>query len=484
MIPLNLFLNIIAIVSIPALLAIFSYVNPLVVITRRLTAIAYWLQLAAVTYVLFPVLSGRSEHFFMNEYFLIDRLPAYFLVLTTLVVAASLTHANYFFAREDLDEHGFLKRVRLRTFYSFINLFYLSICAVFISNNLGSLWMSIEATSLFSAPLVYFERTKNSLEATWKYLIICSVGIALALLGTVFFFASSQHGNLTEGTLNISSLVAQAPNLNHPLMRLGFIFCLLGYGTKAGIFPLHSWLPDAHSEAPAPASAVLSGALLNTALFGIWRISQIIMASHYHSLIMQMVLGMGAITVLAASLFLIRQQSLKRMWAYSSIENVGLMLVAIGLGSAPLFLLQAINHSLAKVSLFLLSGNIIQASGSKKLFSLHGILKSCPTWGFLLTLSTFAITGAPPFGTFISKMSILAALADHGNWLLVSILLFATSLAFVAISVHIGRVLFGGAKANFKPFNIFQTSFVPGLLLCCSIAMGLVIYPSFWSFFK
>ena len=227
-------------------------------------------------------------------------------------------------------------------------------CAVFISNNLGCLLMHNEATTLFSAPLVYFERTKNALEATWKYVIICSVGIALALLGTVFFFAASQHGLFTEGTLNLTSLIAKASSLNYPLMRLGFIFCLLGYGTKAGIFPLHSWLPDAHSEAPAPASAMLSGALLNTALFGIWRISQIVIASHGHSLIMQMLLDVGVVTVLAAALFLIRQHGFKRMWAYSSVENVGIMLVAIGLGSAPLFLLQAINHSLVKVALFLL----------------------------------------------------------------------------------------------------------------------------------
>jgi hydrogenase-4 component F len=388
------------------------------------------------------------------------------------------------FDHEDSGDHGVLKRSRLRTFYVFINLFFLSMCAVFISNNLGCLWMGIEATTLFSAPLVYFERSKNALEATWKYLIICSVGIALALLGTIFLFAASQHGHLAEGTLNLTSLVEQASNLNYPLMRLGFIFCLLGYGTKAGIFPLHSWLPDAHSEAPAPASAILSGALLNTALFGLWRVTQIVLASNGHHLIIQMVLVMGVITVLAASLFLIRQHGLKRMWAYSSVENVGLMVVAIGLGSAPLFLLQAINHSLVKVSLFLLSGNLVHAGGSKRLFSIHGVIKSCPVWGFLLTLATLAITGAPPFGTFLSKLSILAELARQGSWLLVSVLLFATSLALVAISVHIGRVLFGAPRASFKPFSPLQTSAMPALLLFCSFIMGLVIYPAFWSFIK
>ncbi len=484
MLPTPIFLDLVAIIGLPILLAIFTYINPSVVFTRKITAIAYWLELATLTNVLWPILSGQTDQLVINEYFLVDRLAAFFLIITALVMATALTHAQYFFDHEDAGDHGALKRTRLRTFYFFINLFFLSMCAVFISNNLGCLWMSIEATTLFSAPLVYFERSKNALEATWKYLIICSVGIALALLGTVFFFASSQHGHLTEGTLNLTDLMAQATNLNYPLMRLGFIFCLLGYGTKAGVFPLHSWLPDAHSEAPAPASAILSGALLNTALFGLWRVTQIIIASHSHHLIMQMLLGMGVITVLAASLFLIRQHGLKRMWAYSSVENVGMMIVAIGLGSAPLFLLQAINHSLVKVALFLLSGNIVQAGGSKRLFSLHGIIKSCPAWGFLLTFATLAITGAPPFGTFLSKLSILAALAGRGNWFLVSMLLFSTSLAFVAISVHIGRVLFGAPKAGFKPFHPLQTSLMPTFLLACSLIMGLVIYPAFWSFIK
>ena len=423
MLPTPLFFDLFAVISLPIFLAIFTYINPNVVFTRKLTAIVYWLELTTVTHVLWPVLSGQSNQLVINEYFVVDRLAAFFLIITTLVMATALTHAQYFFDHEDADEHGALKRGRLKAFYFFINLFYLSMCGVFISNNLGCIWMSIEATTLFSAPLVYFERSKNALEATWKYLIICSVGIALALLGTVFFFAASQHGHLTEGTLDLTSLMQQAPNLNYPLMRLGFIFCLLGYGTKAGIFPLHSWLPDAHSEAPAPASAILSGALLNTALFGIWRVTQIIIASHGHKLIMQMLLSMGVITVLAAALFLIRQHSIKRIWAYSSVENVGMMMVAIGLGSAPLFLLQAVNHSLVKVSLFLLSGNLVQAGGTKRLFTLHGILKSCPSWGFLLTAATLAITGAPPFGTFLSKLSILAALADRGSWLLVAILL-------------------------------------------------------------
>ena len=178
--------------------------------------------------------------------------------------------------------------------------------------------------------------------------------------------------------------------------RPAYFLCIAGY-----LMPIlkHRRLPR----------RCLSGALLNGALFGIWRITQIVMASGQHEQIMQIILGMGGLTVFAAALFLIRQHGFKRMWAYSSVENVGIMLVAIGLGFASIvFFLQALNHSIAKVALFLLSGNIVEAAGTKRLYSLHGILKACPAWGCLLALATFAITGAPPFGTFLSKVSILA----------------------------------------------------------------------------
>src|SRR5439155_16745590 len=205
---------------------------------------------------------------------------------------------------------------------------------------------------LMSAPLVYFYRSRDSLEATWKYLMLCSVGIAFALLGTVLIFAASQGPDGSSGTLMVDALVTRGARLDPRLLRLGFIFCLLGYGTKAGLFPLHNWLPDAHSEAPAPASAMLSGALLNCALVALWRISGIVIASGHAAVVRQTMIPMGTLTVLAASFMLLRQHDLKRMWAYSSVEHVGLLTLAMGLGSGSLFLLHAINHSLVKTALF------------------------------------------------------------------------------------------------------------------------------------
>jgi hydrogenase-4 component F len=453
------------------------------VINRKAMAAAMWLQFVVAVLVLVPVLQGSTRILTMwGEDLTVDRLGAYFVVLTILVGACAITHADVYFAAEL--QHSAVEPGHITMFYFAATAFLISMCTVFLCNNLGMLWMGIEATTLCSAPLVYFDKTKNAIEATWKYLIICSVGIALALLGTVFVFASSQHGALAEGSLNLSRLLAYAPQLNYPLLRLGFIFILLGFGTKAGIFPLHSWLPDAHSEAPAPASAMLSGALLNCALYGIWRVASIMSAAGHQVYITELAVIMGAVTVVAAALFLIRQHSFKRMWAYSSIENVGIMLIAIGLGSQALFFMQALNHSLVKVALFLLSGNIVQACRAKRLHQLHGLMKSSPLWGCLLTLGTFAVMGLPPFGSFVSEMLILANSATSGRWVLVLALVSALGIAFVAVSTHVGRILFGGPKPSFAAFQPVRASFVPAILLAGSLFLGIIVSPQIWTSLK
>jgi hydrogenase-4 component F len=472
-------LNLFELSCLPIMLAVLSIVLAPLSLMRVAIAVGYWIELGIAAMMFRPVLDGSVALLVFNEDFAVDRLGACFILLTILVVASAITHADCYFAAEEKHLHGHENTLQVKSFYFFTNLFLLAMCAVFMCNNLGFLWISVEATTLCSAPLVYFDRTKNALEATWKYLIICSVGIALALLGTVFIFASSQHGAFAAGSLNIDQLQGHAKELNYSLLRLGFIFSLLGYGTKAGIFPLHSWLPDAHSEAPAPASAMLSGALLNCALFAIWKVSRIVYAAGHPGYVSELALVMGAITVVAASLFLIRQHSFKRMWAYSSIENVGIMLIAIGLGSPFLFFLQALNHSLAKVTLFLISGNIVQACGTKRLHQLHGLLKSSPLWGVLLTVATFAVTGMPPFGSFVSEIWILTNSAGNGNWGIVCSLLVALAIALVAVSTHVGRVLFGGPKANFAAFQPVRASVIPTALMVGSLLLGLLIGPNF-----
>jgi hydrogenase-4 component F len=466
--------------AIPTLLIYFSLFFPDVKLTRKVNTVLHWVQLVLIVILMLPLMKGDHTHYNIAPGLVLDRIGAYFIVLTTAIMSCCVTHADTFFSGEK-NKFDSAESWPMRLFYACINLFLFAMTFCFLCDNLGYLWIGIETTTLSSAPLVYFDRTKNALEACWKYLIICSVGIAFALLGTVFIFASSQHGALEGGTLTISELILKAPALNFPLLRLGFIFCLIGYGTKAGVFPLHSWLPDAYSEAPAPASAMLSAALVNCALFGIWRVVQITQATNSHSVTFELVAALGTITVVAASVLLIRQHSFKRMWAYSSIENVGLMLVAIGLGSGGLFLLQAINHSLGKAAVFLLSGNIIQASGTKKLHGLHGVLKSCPLWGGLLAMATFAITGSPPFGSFLSELQILASTADSNHWILAICLIFAICLSFIAICMHVGGVLFGTPRSDFKPFQPLRASIVPAVLICGALVLGTIVHIDFWT---
>lgn len=472
--------------TLPLLASALAVIIRNVKVTRKLVPILCWLQMPVIIYIFFPILfpaagpvAGVSPATIsLCPEFTGDRLSALFLLLTTFVCSCALWHADSFFDREiQLSVPGY-EANHERIFYACSALFLLAMSFIFLCDNLGILWVCTEATTLASAALVYYSRTKHSLEATWKYLIICSVGIAFALLGTILIFASSQYGSVPHGSLNWRELTTSATLLQYPLLRLGYIFCLVGYGTKAGVFPLHSWLPDAHSEAPAPASAMLSGSLLNCALFAIWRISQLVSTSGHELLAMSIPLVLGAITTLAASLFLVHQRGIKRLWAYSSIENVGIMLVAIALGSGSLFFLQALNHSLAKVALFLLSGNMIQATGSKQLAQIKGILSASPAWGVLFCLAAFAVTGAPPFGAFTSEILILIRSADYGHGLVVGVLIVGLALSFIAVCIHVASILFGTPKNTTKSFRPVASSLVPALLVVCAIVCGITSLPA------
>ncbi|MBI4532514.1 MAG: NADH dehydrogenase FAD-containing subunit [Candidatus Melainabacteria bacterium] len=457
--------------AIPLLLALLSISPCKLTLIKSVVPSALWIHFCLIAWLCWPVITETIPEIRISQGLALSHLGALFLLLTIFVAASALTHAKFFFDKEESRTAAPAPR-HVAIFYACSNLFLLAMCWVFFCDNLGYLWIAIEATTLTSAPLVYFGRTRHALEATWKYLIICSVGIAFALLGTVFIFASSQHGAIAGGSLVISELIHNGSQLQYSLMRLGFIFCLLGYGTKAGLFPLHSWLPDAHAEAPAPASALLSGSLLNCALFGIWRVNEIMVSTRHNLISHDLIVWLGTITVLAASIFLVRQHGFKRLWAYSSIENVGIMLVAIGLGSGALFFLQALNHSIAKVSLFLLSGNIVQSTGSKSLGEIRGVIKFAPVWGLLLALSAFAVTGAPPFGAFLSEWLILTSAADAANWAVVITLILGLTLSFVAVSNHLVKVLFGNPKPSYAYFQPILTSLLPACLVACSLVLG------------
>ncbi len=457
---------------IPLLITFLGFFPRMALKLPKLAAVLMILQIPVILTIILPVINGNIA---VWRGFAIDGTAAAFLLITTLVAAAAMIQAAFLLPAEREAEHP-CSDSHLCVFYSISGLFLLAMYTVLVSVNLGYMWIAMEATTLLSAPLIYFHRGPKSLEATWKYLILCSVGIAFALFGTVLIFAS-QHGIHDGGSLLISKIIEHPGDIDPRLMRMGFIFCLLGYGTKAGIFPLHNWLPDAHSEAPSPTSAMLSGALLNCAMVAIWRISQMVTATGQGHLVQQLLVPAGAITVFAASVMLIRQHDLKRMWAYSSVEHIGLLTLAIGINSGGVFMLHAFNHSLAKTALFLLSGAILHQYGTKALSKLTGLLKASPIWGGVLCIAGFAIAGSPPFGTFISEWLLLRDIFAKTEIFAGIVVIIGLAITYIAIIGHVNKIIFG-VKPKLPHTDINpRWAYAPLGLMVLSLIAGFAVSP-------
>ncbi len=300
------------------------------------------------------------------------------------------------------------------------------------------LWIAIEATTLVSAPLIYIHRSQKALEATWKYVIICSVGIALALLGS-FFVTLALDMIDTSDPLSFTMLNTLATKLNPVWLKVGFLFIVIGFGTKMGLAPMHTWLPDAHSEAPSPASALLSGALLNCAFLGIYKAHILMVNAGLGSFSGNMLVVFGLVSMIVGGIFIFGQSDYKRMLAYSSIENMGIIAVGVGVGGLGLYgaFIHLIHHSLLKSSLFLSAGNILMAFGTKQVRKVNGLIHHMPKT-FVTFISGFVgIAGLPPFGLFISEFMIIVA-AVRGHWY-VSVTLFIAALVLVVAGA--GRVV-------------------------------------------
>jgi hydrogenase-4 component F len=463
-----------AVIVLPLAMSVLGLFRRLAGWLPRIAAGLMVAQIPVAVWACAPGLRGHATP--AGSGFAADGIGAAFVILTTVVVAAAMLQAAFLLPAERREGHHKDDRLFCR-FYTWSGLFVLAMYGVLLARNLGYMWITLEMTTLMSAPLVFFHRSQLSLEATWKYLMLCSVGIAFALFGTVLIFASSQTPGHPNGTLVFAELLARGRHLDPRLLRLGFIFCLLGYGTKAGLFPLHNWLPDAHSEAPAPASAMLSGALLNCALVALWRIAEVVTGAGLSPLVQRTLVPMAAITVFAAGIMLVRQHDLKRMWAYSSVEHTGLLALAIGIGSGPVFVLHAVNHSLVKVALFLLAGNVLHLYGTKSLGKLGGLLRIAPQWGILLAAGSFAIAGSPPFGTFLSEWLLLRDIFASGHFLSGGLVIAGLTVTFIAVAYHVGRVLFGNPPDTKQHGYARSWSLVPATLLLAGLATGLALMP-------
>jgi len=418
-----------------AALIVFGLKSALAIRTVLITAaighailtISAWIQPPA------PVLDG---------WLLLDAPGLLFLSITSALFsmvslyALGYLHRENWGQRPDFQEAFLFSNSRESAFVGCLLLFLATMTGVTVSQHFGLIWVAVEATTLASSPLIFFHRHRRSLEATWKYIMICSVGIALALLGNFFLAVAATVGENDHVPMLVSTLSAKAPLLHVPWLKAAFLFLLVGYGTKLGLAPMHTWLPDAHSESPSVISALLSGALLNCAFLAILRTQQVLTAAGHSLFGQNLLMGFGLFSMVVAAAFILRQMDFKRMLAYSSVEHVGILSLAVGLGANAGYgaMLHAINHSLTKAMLFLVSGNILACYRSKSIQDVHGIIRALPFSGVLWIMGFLAITGSPPFGTFLSEMVILKAALDQGRFVIAAAYLVILCIIFAAMA--------------------------------------------------
>ncbi len=391
------------------------------------------------------MLSAGGPYSFWRDYIVVDMLGAWIVLCTAIVyLLASIYAVGYMrLLREDVE--------RLWSFYALFAGFALTILASAIMNNAGLYWIAIELTTLVSTFLVGFEHDAESVEAAWKYIIIVSAGISLALLGTVFFYWSGSFALGPVYDMTWSTLQRTAPKMNSILVTLAYLLVLVGYGTKVGLAPMHSWLPDAHSESPTPVSAMLSGALLNAAMLGIVRYLAVCDAAGVGRFARTVLVALGVVSLVVGALFIVRQGGIKRLMAYSSVEHMGV--VALGFGFGGLFgvggaLYHMLNHSLNKSLMFFGAGNIMRAYGTKEIGHIRGVGARYPVQASLWLAGAVAITGAPPFGLFLSEFVILRGGIEGNFGWAVAAMIVLLIVIFVGFLSHFRAMYFQPAPLS------------------------------------
>jgi len=393
------------------------------------------------------ILSAGGPYHYFDDYIVLDLTGAWVILCTAIVyLLASIYSIGYM---RLLGEDG-----KLWSFYALFAGFTLTILASAVMNNAGLYWIAIELTTLVSTFLVGFERAPESIEAAWKYIIIVSAGISLALLGTVLFYWCGSFVLGPTYDMTWDALRQAAPKMNPTLAALSFLLVLVGYGTKVGLAPMHSWLPDAHSESPAPISAMLSGALLNSAMLGIVRYLTVADAAQTGGLARTTLVAFGVVSLLVGALFIVRQYGIKRLMAYSSVEHMGVVALGFGFGG-PLGIAGAfyhmLNHSLNKSLMFFGAGNVMRSFGSKEIRDIHGVWRQFPVQGALWLAGAAAITGTPPFGLFLSELIILRAGFERGYDWAVYAMVVLLIVIFIGFLNHFRAMYFDGEDEPGQP---------------------------------
>jgi len=383
-----------------------------------------------------------------GELFFVDPLNVFLVALTAFVGFTTSIFSRPYMRIEV--EHGRMTAPRMRLYHAMYQLFLAMMLVALTTNSLGVLWVAMEAATLCTVLLVSIYRTPAALEAGWKYFILCGVAVLQALFGTVLLYlAADRVIGSGAGALLWTHLDAVKTELEPTIMSLAFVFLLLGYGTKAGLVPVHHWLPDAHAEGPTPISAVLSGLLLNVAVYAILRCKVLAEGALGNGLPGRAMVAFGLLSVLLAAFLLHRQRDIKRMFAYSSIEHMGLITFAFGLGG-PIAnfggLLHMTMHSLTKSAIFFAVGHAAQKAGTQAMDQIRGLLQISPTVGWGLMIGSLAIVGMPPFGVFASEFVILTSAMRQLPWA-APLLLLALAVAFAAIVARVQPMVFGETAA-------------------------------------
>jgi hydrogenase-4 component F len=387
-----------------------------------------------------------------NELFFVDAFNVFLVTLTAFVGFTTSIFSNRYMRVEI--ERGKLTVARLRLYHSMYQMFTFTMMLALLTNNVGILWVALEAATLATVLLVSLYRTPASLEAAWKYFILCGVGIAQALFGTILLYLAAERVLGSGGTALLwTHLNDVKASLEPTVLSIAFVFLLVGYGTKVGLVPLHNWLPDAHAEGPTPISAVLSGLLLNVALYACVRNKVLVDGALGSDMAGNLMMGFGLLSVVVAAFFLSRQTDVKRLFAYSSIEHMGLATFAFGMGgpvASFAALLHMTVHSLTKSAIFFAVGHAAQKVGTQVIQDIRGLINVSPAVGWGLMLGGLAILGIPPFGVFASEFMILTtAIHDH-PWATAP-LLIALGVAFASIFSKLQSMVFGETTAQRLP---------------------------------
>ncbi len=419
----------------------------------------------------------------MGPLLFIDDLNVVFIVLGSFVAFTTSIFSASYIAHEL--EIGRLTPRYLRFYHAMFQLMNFGMNLALIANNIGLMWVALELATLTTVLMVGIYRTPAAIEAAWKYFILGSVGIALALFGTILVYLAAR-GVLGEGidAMVWTTLVGAAPDFDPRLLNLAFVFLLIGYGTKIGLVPLHAWLPDAHAEGPTPVSAVLSGLLLNVALYALLRFKMILAANPAAIAPGPLMITLGLLSLVFAALMLYRRRDIKRMFAYSSIEHMGIIVFAFGMaGPVANFagLLQMVMHSLTKSAIFFTVGHIAQVKGSQRLADIGGLTVTHPLLGWGLVAGVAAIAGLPPFGIFMSEFMVMGNTFARDPVLAV-ILGVGLLLAFGALLMRLHGLAFGAPRGPTGPVEASTLPLFAHLILV--LGAGIWLPPALVAWFE